>query len=400
MERYERRHGHDDGYHQERRRSFDGHGPPREFDGHGPGSPGGPPPGPPPLPPGPPPAWATKAAGEGEKAADGDPRPSSPTPRADRESSSGAPGEWGSAENEADTSLPPVPSDDSRGASPALLPPGPPHGAPPSAAHGSPAGVPKRVLTRPAGHSPGKPTDAAGHFSSAKLPEHLRDLRLAPTSEKKLWTPDGPGSGSNSRNNSVGERRAPVEAAHKGGAARKGGDAVGPESNGKDGKAKGAGPKNKKQGNNKKGDAPKAKAAAAAAPAPPVNPPPPPGPPPPGTAKVAVPQPAANGSAPAKGPKGNKGNKGGNKGGNKEAKEAGDASKQIPVPKGKGAKGKENPTADGDADGKSSPTPPKSKGKGKGKGKVPAAAKVPPAAKVPAAAGEAVPAPQAAENAA
>ena len=60
-----------------------------------------------------------------------------------------------------------------------------PHGAPPSAAHGSPAGVPKRVLTRPAGHSPGKPTDAAGHFSSAKLPEHLRDLRLAPTSREE-----------------------------------------------------------------------------------------------------------------------------------------------------------------------------------------------------------------------
>ena len=387
-EMHERRHGHEI---IERRRSFD---PPP-----GPGSPGGPPPGPPPLPPGPPPAWATRApnAGEGGKPVE-PPRPTSPAARADRRSSNGAPGEWGSAANEADTSLPPVPSDDSRGASPAPPPHGPPPGQPsPSAQGGSPAAPPKnvRVLTRPSGHSPGKPLDDTGHFSSAKLPEHLRDLRLAPTGEKKLWTPDGSGSGSNSRNNSVGERRAPVETVHKVVVARKGGDAGGGEGNGKDGKVKGAGPKNKKQGN-KKAEASKPKAAAAAAAAPPVNPPPPPGPPPPGTAKVAVPQPAPQPVANGSGPKGNKTSKANKT--SKEAKEAtaGDTVKQIPAPKGKGAKGKENPTEV--AGNGTSPTPAKNKG---GRGTKGGRGGKAPVVKAPPIAGEtALPAPQAAENAA
>ena len=334
-EMHERRHGHEI---IERRRSFD---PPP-----GPGSPGGPPPGPPPLPPGPPPAWATRAPNTGEDGKPVEPpRPTSPAARADRRSSNGAPGEWGSAANEADTSLPPVPSDDSRGASPAPPPHGPPPGQPsPSAQGGSPAAPPKnvRVLTRPSGHSPGKPLDDTGHFSSAKLPEHLRDLRLAPTGERKLWTPDGSGSGSNSRNNSVGERRAPVETVHKVVVARKGGDAGGGEGNGKDGKVKGAGPKNKKQGN-KKAEAPKPKAAAAAAPAPPVNPPPPPGPPPPGTAKVAVPQPAPQPVANGSGPKGNKTSKA-----NKTSKEAKEATAAIQAsrsrrPRGRGRRERRTP---------------------------------------------------------
>ena len=110
------------------------------------------PPGPPPLPPGPPPAWAKQNAvgvsGNGES--------------------------QGGALAPAATEPPPPP--------PAAPPPGPP---PTETAVRSPVAV--RVLQRPSA-TPASPNE----FSSANLPEHLRDLRLnATAAAKKLWTPDG-----------------------------------------------------------------------------------------------------------------------------------------------------------------------------------------------------------------
>ena len=106
--------------------------------------------GPPPLPPGPPPPWAKQSEGAGGGETRAAPVATEPPPP------------------------PPLPAP----------PPGAPGGAQP-AERMHPGAV--RVLTRPSA-TPASP----GEFSSANLPEHLRDLRLkTDMAPKKLWTPGG-----------------------------------------------------------------------------------------------------------------------------------------------------------------------------------------------------------------
>ena len=112
---------------------------------------------PPPLPPGPPPPWAK---------------------RSDAGGGGGGGKTWGGLA--AAPAEPPPP-------------PGPPPGPAGLAADQLPPGA-VRVLTRSSA-TPASPSE----FSSAKLPDHLRDLRLNAEGPRKLWTPSGEGGGRGGR---------------------------------------------------------------------------------------------------------------------------------------------------------------------------------------------------------
>ena len=149
----------------------------REGPRRDPPPPPGPPPAQPPLPPGPPPEWAKAGAagGAGGIHASADAKPS---PEKDAETNTGAALPSASAETAAGSSAAaPVSSETADEVS-----------REPRAQKQTRPDAPTRVLTRPgAPPSPSNP----GEFSSARLPQHLRDLRDAPAAgEKKLWTPN------------------------------------------------------------------------------------------------------------------------------------------------------------------------------------------------------------------